>query len=107
MYVMGFGRNIPDWMDIRVQTREFRQDTQTSFVPFLKVLCDADVYCFDERGAVRRWDHETGEAPLIHKAFPEVFAHEVEELRKQKDRKKAEGVTASADSADSPSASKT
>jgi hypothetical protein len=90
MFVFGFGKNIPDWMDIRLHTREFRQNTQTTLVPFLKVLGDANVYCFDEKGVVRRWDHESAEAPLIGKAFPEIFAYEVEELKKRKDRKKAE-----------------
>ena len=90
MFIFGFGKDIPDWMDIRVHTIEFRQNTKTTLVPFLKVLGDADVYCFDEQGAVRRWEHETGDAKLVEKTFPEVFAHEVEALRKRKDRKKAE-----------------
>lgn len=90
MFIFGFGKDITDWMDIRVHTREFRRNTQTALVPFLKVLGDADLYCFDEQGAVRRWDHETGNAPSTQKAFPEVLAHEVEGLRKRKDRKKAE-----------------
>ena len=90
IFVFGFGRAIPEWMDIRVHTREFRQNTKTTLVPFLKVLGDADVYCFDEQGAVRRWDHAIGEAPLVQKTFPQVFAHEVEQLRSRKDRKKAE-----------------
>ncbi len=90
MFVYGFGKDIPDWMDIRVQTPKFREETRTPLVPFLKVLMDADVYSFDEHGAVRRWDHETGEAPLVPKSFREVFAYEVEQLRKRKDRKIAE-----------------
>lgn len=89
MFVHGFGREIPDWMDIRVCTPQFRQHTNTRLVPFLKVLGDADVYCFDEEGAVRRWDHETGEAPVIQKSFLGVFEHEVGELRKRKDRKRS------------------
>jgi len=90
MFVFGFGKDIPEWMDIRLHTREFRQNTQTTLVPFLKVLGDANVYCFDDKGVVRRWDHESAEAPLVGKAFPEIFAYEVEELKKRKDRKKAE-----------------
>ena len=90
MFVFGFGKDIPDWMDIRAHTPKFRQDTKTTLVPFLKVLGDADIYCFDEHGAVRRWDHETREAAMVPQSFREVFAHEVEQLRKRKDRKKAE-----------------
>jgi len=90
MLVFGFAKDIPDWMDIRVHTKKFRQDTQTNLVPFLKVLGDADVYCFDGHGAVHRWQHETGDTEFIQKTFPEVFTYEIEELRKRKDRKKAE-----------------
>lgn len=89
VFVFGFGKDIPDSMDIRSQTSEFQQNTQTKLVPFLKILGDADLYCFDEQGAVRRWDHETGQAELVNKTFAEVFANEVEELRKRKERKKA------------------
>src|SRR5216684_4812328 len=87
IFVFGFGTDIPDWMDIRIHTAKFREDTKTALVPFLKVLGDADVYCFDEHGAARRWDHETGEAPLVEKSFRKVFAHEVEQLKQRKDRK--------------------
>jgi hypothetical protein len=90
MFVFGFAKDIPDWMDIRIYTRKFREDTKTSLVAFLKILGGADLYCFDEHGSVRRWDHETGEAQQVEKSFLEVFAHEVEQLRKRKDRKKAE-----------------
>jgi hypothetical protein len=93
MFVFGFGKDIPEWMDIRIHTQKFRQDTGTALVPFLKVLGDADVYCFDEKGAVRQWNHETGETPLADKNFREVFIHEVEQLRERKARKKSERVT--------------
>ncbi len=89
MFTFAFGRDIPEWMDIRAQTREFRRDTRTALVPFLKIMGDADVYCFDERGTVRRWDHETGDAPALQMTFSEVFAFEVGELKERKERKKA------------------
>ena len=79
---------------MRIQTREFKEATQTVLVPFLKVIGDADVYCFDEIQKIRRWDHETGEAKMIEKTFTEVFTYEVAELRKRKDRKLAERKTA-------------
>lgn len=90
MFIFGFGKKVPGWMDIRLHTPKFRENTKSSLVPFLKILGDADVYCFDERGLVVRWDHGTGQANLVDKSFLEVFAHELEELRKRKDRKKAE-----------------
>jgi hypothetical protein len=90
MFVFGFAKDIPEWMDIHIHTRQFRQETKTALVPFLTVLSDADVYCFDEKGTVRRWNHELSEAEPVQKTFSEVFAYEVERLRQRKDRKKAE-----------------
>jgi len=77
-----------------------------ALVPFLTRLADPDLYCFKAGGAVCRWDHETGEAPEVEKTFPEIFAFEVQELRKRKDRKKAEpGAVPNAGSADASPAS--
>jgi hypothetical protein len=90
MMTYGFAKDIPDWMDVRKQTARFQQSSGTKFVPFLKVIGDADVYCFDPDGAVRRWDHETSEAVIIDKTFVTVFADELSELRKRKEKTKAE-----------------
>jgi hypothetical protein len=54
------------------------------------VFCCENVYCFDPDGAVRRWDHETSEAVIIDKTFVAVFAEELSELRKRKEKMKAE-----------------
>jgi hypothetical protein len=89
MMTYGFANDIPDWMNIVKQTDQFQQSSNTKFTPFLKVIGNADVYCFDSTGAVRRWDHETGEAPTVDKTFVEVFADELSELRKRKERKKS------------------
>jgi len=56
----------------------------------LKIVGNADVFCFDRDGKLRRWDHETGEAAVQERNFTELFAFEVAELRKLKDRKIAE-----------------
>jgi hypothetical protein len=71
------------------QTDQFQQSSNTKFTPFLKVIGNADVYCFDSTGAVRHWDHETGETVTIDKTFVEVFADELSELRKRKERMKS------------------
>ncbi len=93
VFVFGLARGIPEWMDIRIQTTLFRENTKTSLVPFLKIVGDANVYCFEQHGSVCRWDHELGRAQPIALNFGEVFAQEIAELRKRKDRKKAEGRT--------------
>src|SRR5690349_618324 len=38
MHTMGFAKDIPEWMDIRIQTQRFRVDTGHHVVPFLKVI---------------------------------------------------------------------
>jgi hypothetical protein len=93
MMTYGFAHNIPEWLDIRKQTEEFRASSGTLLVPFLKIVGNADVYCFDDRGSVRHWDHESGEAPRVAKTFTALFADEVAALRKRKDRKKSENKT--------------
>jgi hypothetical protein len=86
----GFAKDIPDWMDMATQTDQFQKSSGTKFTPFLKVIGNADVYCFDPTGAVRRWDHETGEAVAVGNTFVGVFADELSELRKRKEKKKSE-----------------
>lgn len=89
MFVFGFGNGIPEWMDIRAATPNFRGDSGTNYVPCLKVMGNPDVYCFDPEGRVRQWDHETGEAEIQEGSFLDLFTREVIELRKRKDRMKA------------------
>jgi hypothetical protein len=89
MFVHGFGKDIPEWMDIRLATQQFRSESGTNYVPCLKIVGNADVFCFDSAGRLRQWDHETGEAELQNCTFTELFAKQVTELRKRKDQKKA------------------
>src|SRR6516162_4164047 len=44
--VFGIATDIPEWLDIRVQYREFQAEVMSGLVPFLQVECDADRYCF-------------------------------------------------------------
>lgn len=87
LVVYGFAEGIPEFMDMRVQVKLFREQTESKNVPFMKILGDADVYCFDEAGMVLRWDHETGEFASQQKTFSRVFEAEVKELRARKDQK--------------------
>ena len=99
----GFATGVPEWLNMRAQTLAFREETDSRLVPFLRVVGDADVYCFDEQARVCRWDHATGEAPAAGKVFPEVFVFEVAELRKRKDLKVAEGRQSAVPPAAAPS----
>jgi len=92
-FVHSFSSKCPEWMNIRLQTERFRAETHTSYVPCLKVIMDPNIYCFDERGTVRRWDHETGRAEPLDKTFTGVFEHELQELKKRKEQKLTESKT--------------
>jgi hypothetical protein len=89
MMVYGFGEDIPEWMDMRLETPKFQQETGVSHVPFLKIIGDADVYCFTAQQSIVRWDHETGEFTPIDGSFTEILDIELGKLRERKDRKKA------------------
>jgi len=90
MMTYGFAKDVPDWMDMRKAAAQFQQTSGNRFAPFLKVIGNADVYCFDPQGTVRRWDHETREAVPVDKTFVAIFADELGELPKRKEKKKAE-----------------
>ena len=90
LHTMGFGKDIPDWMDIQIQRERFKQDTRHDVVPFLKVIGDADVYCFTSSQEVVRWDHETDVLEPQKKTFADVLEYEIAELKKRRERKKAE-----------------
>jgi hypothetical protein len=92
--VYGFAAGIPEFMDIRRQTTEFREFTQTKHVPFMKIMGDANVYCFDETGSISQWDHETGGFDSVTMNFLQVFEVEVKALAERKTRKIAESQKA-------------
>jgi len=56
----------------------------------MKVVSDANVYCFDQRGMVVRWDHELNEVERLDKSFFEVLEFELGELANRKELKIAE-----------------
>ena len=88
-YTMGFGKTVPEWMDIRIQTGRFKKENGHNVVPFLKVIGDADVYCFDSKGNAVRWSHETDEFEPQGKSFAQILEFEVSELKERKEKKKA------------------
>ena len=91
VHAMGFAADCPAWMEIRQVTKEFKERSGLDAVPFLKVVGDADVYCFDARGDVVRWDHETNALEPQQKSFAEVFEFELAALKARKERKKSGG----------------
>lgn len=89
----GFGQGIPDWMDIRIQTEIFRKEAGSACVPFLKIVGDADVYCFNAEGRICRWQHETGDFESVEESFLELFEREIKDLKERKEKKKAKTMS--------------
>ena len=90
LHAMGFGRDIPDWMDLRLEQERFKAKWGHNVVPFLKVIGDVDVYCFTPKKEVVRWCHETDELEPQDKNFAEVLEFEISELKKRRERKRTE-----------------
>jgi hypothetical protein len=89
IFIYGTSAEIPDWMNLELAADDFRTDTGHQVVPFLKIIGDADVYCFDANGNIVRWDHETDEFEKINKSFFALLDDEVRKLKERKERKKS------------------
>ena len=93
LYTFNVAADIPDFMNLQSHAREFQNETEHNVIPFLKVIADADVYCFDERGTIVRWNHELNELDRQDRSFFDVLDFELGELADRKDRKLAERDT--------------
>ena len=87
LYTLNIADGIPDFMNLQANAREFQNDTEHKVIPFLKIIGDANVYCFDQRGVIVRWDHELNELEKEDKSFFEVLDLELGELATRKDQK--------------------
>lgn len=87
--VFGISEEIPDWLDIRVQLRKFREAGIDDLVPFLALEGDADRYCFTPAGAIVRWYHDGDQPAEYDETFGELLLREIHELEERKDRKLA------------------
>ena len=85
--VFGISQDIPEWLDIREQYREFVDAGYGGLVPFLQVIGDANCYCFREDGKIVYWDFDDPEAfEVVDMAFPELLMHEILALEERKSR---------------------
>lgn len=86
--VFGIAKDIPEWLDIRVQYEEFKKEGLGELVPFLQIEGDADRYCFVQSGEIVTWKHEEAEdrSPL-NVGFSDLLLAEIDELEIRKNRK--------------------
>lgn len=79
--VFGISSDIPEWLDIRVQAREFESD----LIPFLQLVGDADCYCFNKEGKIVRWSHEAPEeTEVVELTFSGLLMREIREMELRK-----------------------
>jgi hypothetical protein len=86
--VFGIARDIPEWLDLRVQYAEMKADGFGHLVPFLQVQGDADKYCFDAAGRIVLWNHEVTEEPEVEPTpFADLVVREIRALEERTQRK--------------------
>ncbi len=75
-------------MQIGPAAEEFAKMGHT-VLPILKVIGDADVYCFNPAGEIRRWMHEEDIFEPFEGSFFDLLEYEFKELDGRRKRKKA------------------
>jgi hypothetical protein len=93
--VFGFSAVAPDWLQMSKAWLRLSGDGDAQLVPFLKVIGDADPYCFTRDQKIVIWRHENPSEPEgVAKSFSEVLMFEIYELEQRKERKvKGEAIT--------------
>ncbi|HVU95284.1 MAG TPA: SMI1/KNR4 family protein [Puia sp.] len=89
LHVYSFSADSPEWLNIHRQAEAFTKNVNPNYVPFLKIVGDADVYCFDKSGSIFQWDHELDQFNKIEKSFNQLLEYEIAELKRRKGQKKA------------------
>ena len=87
--VPGIARNIPEWLDVRVEWRRMQEIGITDLVPCLRICGDADVWCVDWKGRIVRWSHEEPEERRVEKVgFGKLLWREIGELEGRLERRR-------------------
>jgi hypothetical protein len=93
LLVYGLSQEAPDWLQISHAWRRMSDSGYPQWVPFLKVIGDADPYCFTPDEKIVIWRHETPEeVQEVSKSFSEVLMLEIRNLEQRKERKIKEGL---------------
>lgn len=78
----------PDWLHMREAREEMKKAGAGDLVPFLKILGDADPYCFTPEGKIVIWRHEEPDTPEpVAMSFSETVMHEIHALEERTQRK--------------------
>lgn len=88
VFTFALSDEAPEWMQLRVAADKFREMGHC-VIPFLKVIGDADVYCFNAKGDIQRWSHEEDIFDPVEGGFFDVLRHEFLGLEKRRKQKEA------------------
>ncbi|WP_286167150.1 hypothetical protein [Clostridium sp. D33t1_170424_F3] len=94
--VYGIANEIPEFLDIRVKTKELHNEGFTDFIPFLSIVGNGDkIFCFDNNSKIVLLDYYmTGEVTPIDGTFSDCLMRQIEELEERKNMKiRGEGKT--------------
>jgi hypothetical protein len=86
LFTYNVSEGIPEFMNLAANARQFQAETSLQAVPFMKIIGDADVYCFNSTGEITRYDHELNELEAEGRSFFELLDHELGELVDRKER---------------------
>lgn len=88
LMVFSFCSQAPDWLQLRRAWQRMAKDGHNELVPFLRIIGDADRYCFTANQKIVIWRHETPNEPEeISETFSEVLMREIQALENRKNRK--------------------
>ena len=90
LFTFNLSEDIPEFMDLAANAREFQSRTGIQAVPCLKIIGDADLYCFDEDGNIAQYNHELNQLESEDRSFFELLDDELGELVQRKDKKLAQ-----------------
>ena len=84
--VFSIGQEVPEWLDLRVQYGQFQNVGFPDLLPIMRVVSDADRYCFTREGRLVHWCHETHETKTADESFSDCLMRELRALEERKDR---------------------
>jgi hypothetical protein len=90
LQVYSLSPGAPDWLRIEHAWNEMADQGYPKLVPFLRIIGDADPYCFTEKQKIVIWRHEEPDNPKpVQHTFSECVMAEIRELENRKNRKVA------------------
>ena len=84
--VYGISKDIPEYLDLRIRTRELHEEGYTDYLPFFSVIGDGDeIFCFDREGRIVVFNWY--EAKPVEGDFQSFLLNKIDELEERKERK--------------------